>query len=663
MRRMTSGFSLAAMLLATASAQDFSTTNTNTLSRFWATAQATNRPVTVASFGDSMADSYRSVTFSVMNMLGESLGVAGYSLNNYNNATMYRLTNGTQLITGPTPLWFSDYYLLPPGGGLWWENQGSSMGLYSDKVGVFWVAQLQGGPMTFSVSTEGGAWTPLVTLNGYAAVAEGHYTNVVLTPDWHRIRVDCVSGTNYVIGPQLLLQSAGGVHAVFMDKGGIAISDVTNVPSAIRTPIFAALSPDLLIWHMKEDGTAVTSNGLITCEQWWSNAVPACEVIYIGTPYTIYDTNSTLTVDQNRLVRYTALQYNRAYCDLMNPSISWPWMRSQGYMADEVHVTYAGGLYLARYLWCEFGFSALGVGIPPQTASFSASPTNGIISLAVSFTDTSTASSTNWFWNFGDGTTTNLMSNVVHHTYVSTGTFTVTEIISVPGGLLTNTQANYITASLPPPVASFTLRPTDGVAPLTVTFTDTSTGNITNWFWNFGYGNTTNVAVPTVGHTYSTSGVFTVTETVTGLGGSSTATRSRYVTVLTPQEASLFQAWLTQYFNCTNCMQTLVNADADGTGQNNLFKYTAGLDPTNPASVFVIKPATIQNLPGQFSFQFTPVVAGRNYTPQYSLDLGSGIWQPLTNYAGPVTNGAQVTVTDLSATNESKFYLIDISLP
>ena len=665
MRRMASGFWLAAMLLATASAQDLPTFNTNTLSGFWATAQATNRPVTVVSFGDSVANSYASVTFSVMNMLVESLGVAGYSLNNYANATLPNLTNGAQVITGPTALWFSDYYQLPPGGYLWFENQASANGVYSDKLGVFWVAQPQGGQMTFSVSTDQGAWTPLLTLNGFAAVATGQYTNVVLAPDFHRIRVDGVTGTNYVIGPQLLLQTTSGVQVAFMDKQGIAVSDVTNVPSAIRTPIFAGLAPDLLIWHMKEDGTTVTSNGLITCEQWWSNAAPACEVIYIGTYYVSADTNpaTAVTVAQNTLVHYTAQQFNRAYCDLMNPSISFPWMNSQGYMSDGTHVTENGGLYLARYLWYDFGFGALGVGIPPQTVSFTASPTNGVFPVSVNFQDTSVASVTNWFWNFGDGNTTNLMTETVRHTYASTGTFTVTEIISIPGGSLTNTQVNCITSLLPPPIANFIPGPTNGVTPLVLTFSDTSTGNVTNWFWNFGDGNTTNVTVPSIGHTYSTSGVYSVTETVTGLGGSSSVTRPNDVTVLTPQEASQFQAWLTQYFNCTNCLLTLWDADADGTGQNNFFKYTAGLDPTNPASVFIIKPASVQNLSGQFSLQFTPVVAGRNYTPQYSLNLGSGVWQPLTNYTGPVTNGTQVTLTDMSATQTQKFYRIDISLP
>jgi len=43
-------------------------------------------------------------------------------------------------------------------------------------------------------------------------------------------------------------------------------------------------------------------------------------------------------------------------------------------------------------------------------------------------------------------------------------------------------------------------------------------------------------------------------------------------------------SWQVQYFG-TNNPEGIASADADGTGQNNLFKYLAGLNPTNPASV------------------------------------------------------------------------------
>ena len=65
----------------------------------------------------------------------------------------------------------------------------------------------------------------------------------------------------------------------------------------------------------------------------------------------------------------------------------------------------------------------------------------------------------------------------------------------------------------------------------------------------------------------------------------------------------------------------------------------------------------------QPSVRFNPVLAGHTYKPQFSTDLVSGVWLPLTTFTGPVTNGNQVTITDTSATQPAKFYRIDISKP
>jgi hypothetical protein len=352
---------LAVLFLTETKAEEFSTTNRDCLAHFWVAAEGGKRPVTVVSFGDSMADSYQSVTYSLINSLAGRLGVAGYSLNNYANATEYRLTNGAQYVVGPTQFWFTDHYRLPSGGGLWWEAQNSPGGVYSDAVGVFWVSQPQGGWFTLSVSTAGQAWTPVVMLSGNGSTPEGHFARVFLAPDFHRVRVDGVSGINYIIGPQLLSQKTGGVHVVFMDKGGIGLDSVTNIPISIRQPILAALNPDLIVWHMKEDGSVATSNRMLECENWWSNAAPACDIAYIGTPYTAYDTNTTTTIDQNRLVRNIAVTKHRTYEDLMQPSVSYNWLYAQGYMVDAVHLNVTGGKYLANIMWNDLGFFALNV--------------------------------------------------------------------------------------------------------------------------------------------------------------------------------------------------------------------------------------------------------------------------------------------------------------
>jgi PKD repeat protein len=90
----------------------------------------------------------------------------------------------------------------------------------------------------------------------------------------------------------------------------------------------------------------------------------------------------------------------------------------------------------------------------------------------------------------------------------------------------------YALGAAAPPVASFTATPTNGIAPLAVTFTDTSTGTVTNRFWNFGDGHSTNLAASTVAYTYSTGGLYTVTEIISGPAGVSTNTQPGYITAL-----------------------------------------------------------------------------------------------------------------------------------
>lgn len=123
--------------------------------------------------------------------------------------------------------------------------------------------------------------------------------------------------------------------------------------------------------------------------------------------------------------------------------------------------------------------------------------------------------------------------------------------------------------------------------------------------------------------------------------------------------------WRSQYFNSSSSTDatSCATCDDDGTGENNLFKYVAGLNPTDPTSVFVFNIATVTNQTAQENLLFDPVTDGRTYTVQFSTDLVSGIWMPLTSYSGPLTNGNQVTVTDTNAVLPQEFYRIDISLP
>jgi alpha-amylase len=79
------------------------------------------------------------------------------------------------------------------------------------------------------------------------------------------------------------------------------------------------------------------------------------------------------------------------------------------------------------------------------------------------------------------------------------------------------------------PTANFTANPTNGASPLSVMFTDLSTGTITNRSWDFGDGNTSAVASPI--HAYSTAGIYSVALTVSGPGGSNLLFLANYITV------------------------------------------------------------------------------------------------------------------------------------
>lgn len=171
-----------------------------------------------------------------------------------------------------------------------------------------------------------------------------------------------------------------------------------------------------------------------------------------------------------------------------------------------------------------------GTTVPAPIPNFTASPTSATTSTPITFTGNATGSVTSWSWNFGDGTTSNTQNAVKTYSNPSTTPYTVSLTATGPGGSNTVTRTQYITVTAAAPVASFSATPTSGTAPLVVNFTDSSQGSITSRTWNFGDGTSSTAQDPA--HTYANSGTYTVTLTATGPGGSNTATRTNYVTVV-----------------------------------------------------------------------------------------------------------------------------------
>ncbi len=73
----------------------------------------------------------------------------------------------------------------------------------------------------------------------------------------------------------------------------------------------------------------------------------------------------------------------------------------------------------------------------------------------------------------------------------------------------------YQTPETMPLAANFSATPTSGSNPMTVTFTDLSTGAPTSWLWDFGDNDPTNATMKNPIHTYDNPGTYTVKLNVT----------------------------------------------------------------------------------------------------------------------------------------------------
>jgi uncharacterized repeat protein (TIGR01451 family) len=168
----------------------------------------------------------------------------------------------------------------------------------------------------------------------------------------------------------------------------------------------------------------------------------------------------------------------------------------------------------------------------PPKAGFDAWPQSGTVPLTVAFHNTSTNYSS-CFWEYGNGAVGYSCNNYHNYTYNVPGTYTVKLTVSNAYGSDTRTRTNYITANSEVPTANFDAWPQSGLAPLTVSFHNTSFGDYTSCLWNYGDGNIGTSCNNYHDHIYDMPGTYSVLLTVTGPGGSDSKTITDYITVTT----------------------------------------------------------------------------------------------------------------------------------
>ena len=148
---------------------------------------------------------------------------------------------------------------------------------------------------------------------------------------------------------------------------------------------------------------------------------------------------------------------------------------------------------------------------------------------------------------------------------------------------LGNRTSMVVTLKHETPTALFSASPTSGVDPLTVSFTDQSTGDITSWSWSFGDSGTSTDQNPT--HTYNTADTYTVTLTVTGPGGSDTKIIPDYILVQEDSDGDGLSDTL-ENSTCTNTFDADTDDDGISDGAEDVNKNGV-VDPgeTDPCNI------------------------------------------------------------------------------
>jgi fibronectin-binding autotransporter adhesin len=240
----------------------------------------------------------------------------------------------------------------------------------------------------------------------------------------------------------------------------------------------------------------------------------------------------------------------------------------------------------------------------PVVANYTGTPTVGPAALPVTFANTSSGA-TYWDWNFGDGSalSTNSSANVIH-TYTNAGLFTV--ILKAYGlaGTSSLTNTGYVLVTNLPPVAAFTGTPTNGTAPLAVTFTNTTGGVATSWFWSFGDGTTfTTGASTNVSHTYTNAGSFNVGLTATGSGGTQGITNVAYIIATNTVPVAIFSGTPTNIFVTQSV--TFTNTSTGNSLTNWIWNFGDGTPPVTNLSGANIVHAYASSLSSPFTASLT----------------------------------------------------------
>ncbi|MBN8593616.1 MAG: PKD domain-containing protein [Anaerolineae bacterium] len=277
--------------------------------------------------------------------------------------------------------------------------------------------------------------------------------------------------------------------------------------------------------------------------------------------------------------------------------------------------------------------------LPRPLAAFTQDRTTGQSPLMIRFVNLSSGNITSFSWTFGDG----LSSTEANpsHTFQNPGLYNVTLTVSGPGGS-SNVSQQINVQAITAPTAGFNASPESGIAPLTISFQNTSTGSVSSYQWDFGDGTTNSDTNPT--HTYITPGTYNVILTAVGTGGSSTATRQIRVNEPTPQPpVARFSA-----DRLTGETPLTVQFLNESTGAITSYEWSFGDGGTSSDT----NPTYTYQTAGAFTAKLTVRGTGGESSNQVQIQVSETVQQPPTAAFIPSSNTGNIPL-DVTFQNTS----------
>ncbi|HTJ14320.1 MAG TPA: PKD domain-containing protein [Dinghuibacter sp.] len=307
---------------------------------------------------------------------------------------------------------------------------------------------------------------------------------------------------------------------------------------------------------------------------------------------------------------------------------------------------------LPHALRTTIAIMAMGGAVRAQQANFTASTTGGCSPLTVSFTNTTTGASgsATYSWDFGNGnkTATGDINASIGATYTTQQAYTVT--LTVTDGAKTSTKTLTVTVYKNPTVA-FTESGGKGCVPDPVTFTSSSTagdGTISQYFWDFGDGNTKSATTTTVSNTYQYAGSPTVGLTVTNSHGcSATLTQPNLFTIY-PAVVPAFAAGSPTLCQLTD-PELFTNTTTGPPTLSYLWRFGDGTTSTDPApshtyatkGIYNVTLVATSSVGCVDSLVKTQYVDAANFNPSFTVNnptLCSGVELLFSDNSNPAPN-------------------------